>query len=161
MQKSGSILVQFRMGELAGEVVVGFYCLDEIPHGTCQAVAFAALDPRDLAYGYDLDGDCSAAVADPLDAQLVDAWILGVKEPGCLDPFWVGDIGHPEWEAVGVVSVEHNTTNYDKSLALRALNTHKHFCRVLCLLSRHVPDMQGCYLFFTGKYTSPAEKIDK
>ena len=98
----GLIREQLRMGEFAGKVMVGLDGLHDIGHGTCQAKALAALDPRHLTDGYDLDGDCTAAVAYPLDAQLMDAWILGVKELGRLDPGRIGDIRHPERET-GVV----------------------------------------------------------
>ena len=91
------------MCELAGKVVVGLDGLHEVRHGTCQAVAFASLDPRDLTDGDYLDGYRAFAVTDMLDAQLVDARILGVKELCCLDPGRIGDIRHPVWESVGVV----------------------------------------------------------
>ena len=117
-QMVGLMREQLRMGEFAGKVMVGLDGLHDIGHGACQAEALAALDPRHLTDGYDLDGDCTAAVAYPLDAQLVDAWILGVKKLGRLDPGRVGDIRHPERET-GVVCLEHNTTIYDKSPVLR------------------------------------------
>ena len=107
------------MCELAGKVVVGLDGLHDVRHGTCQAVAFASLDPRDLTDGDYLNGYRTTAVADSLDAELVDARILGVKKLCRLDPGRVGDIRHPEWEAAGVVCLEHNTTIYDKSPVLR------------------------------------------
>ena len=107
------------MGELAGKVIVGLNGLHKIRHGACQAVAFASLNSRYLTHGDYLDGYRTTAVADSLDAELVDARILGVKKLCRLDPGRVGDIRHPEWEAAGVVCLEHNTTIYDKSPVLR------------------------------------------
>ena len=91
------------MGEAAGQVFVVLDGLQEVCHGAGQAESLAPFLPPGLSAGNHPDLHGLAAAAYALDAELVDARILGIKELCSLDPSRIRDVRHPVREAGCVV----------------------------------------------------------
>ena len=92
---------EFRVCEAAAQVFVVLDGLQEVCHGTGQAVALAPFLSPGLSAGNDADLHGLAATAYALDAELVDARILGIKELCGLDPVRIRDVRHPVRETCG------------------------------------------------------------
>ena len=93
--------IEFRVCKAAGQVFVVLDGLQEVCHGTGQAVAFAPFLTPGLSAGNHPDLHGLAAAAYAFDTEFVDARILGVEELCRLDPVRIRDVRHPVWEAGG------------------------------------------------------------